>query len=177
MLGLRIKPVPGYKSVEREAALVQGEVMLTVDTPSSKNVLGSPGVDVILRLDDGEVPERFRSRPVLADLVADRPVYAPVVAFNNATGRLSRWFAAPPATDPAVLADWRALFAATVSHPGFVSDLGKLDFVLDPMAGAEVAGMIRSVLADQERTKAFLQSTLECGKSLAEGGDAACAHS
>ncbi len=129
MLGTRIKPVPGYKSVEREAALIQGEVMLTVDTyPSGGPLLTSPGVDVVLRLADGEVPERFRAAPLLADLVADRPVYAPLVALNEAIGKLSRWFAAPPGTDPAVLADWQALFDATASHPAFISDLGRTRF-------------------------------------------------
>jgi tripartite-type tricarboxylate transporter receptor subunit TctC len=175
MLGTRIKPVPGYKSVEREAALIQGEVMLTIDTyPSGGPLLETPEVDVILRLAKGEVPERFRAAPLLADLVADRPVYAPLVALNEAIGQLSRWFAAPPGTDPAVLAEWQALFAATVSHPPFVSDLGRLNFKIDAMTGPQVTETVQSVLADQARTKALLQSSLECGKALADGLAGSC---
>jgi tripartite-type tricarboxylate transporter receptor subunit TctC len=175
MLGTRIKPVPGYKSVEREAALIQGEVMLTIDTyPSGGPLLESPDVDVILRLAGGEVPERFRSKPILADLAADHPIYAPMVALNEAIGQLSRWFAASPGTDPAVLADWRALFDATVSHPPFVSDLGRLNFKVDAMTGPQVAETVQSVLADQERTRELLQSSLECGKALADGLTGSC---
>jgi tripartite-type tricarboxylate transporter receptor subunit TctC len=175
VLGTRIKPVPGYKSVEREMALVQGEVMLTIDTyPTGRRMLETPSVDVVLRMDGGEVPERFRSRPLFADLIADRPAYKPIVAVNEANARLSRWFAAPPGTDPAILAEWRALFEETVALAAFDSDMTKLDFQLDPMTGIEVAELIDVALADTERTRALLKSTLDCGKALADGENAAC---
>ncbi|WP_119300861.1 Bug family tripartite tricarboxylate transporter substrate binding protein [Dongia deserti] len=175
VLGTRIKPVPGYKSVEREMAVLHGEVMLTVDTyPAGQQLLETPGVDVILRMDSGPVPERFRSRPLFADLVADRPAYAPIVALNEATARASRWFAAPPGTDPAILADWQALFEETIALSAFEADLNRLDFTLDPMTGTELAGLVDGALADMERTRAFLKSTLDCGKALADGEDAAC---
>lgn len=178
VLGTRIKPVPGYKSVEREMALVQGEVMLTVDTyPTGKRILETPGVDVVLRMDGGDVPERFRSRPLFADLIADRPAYKPIVAVNEANARLSRWFAAPPGTDPAILAEWRALFEETVALSAFDSDMTKLDFTLDPMTGPKVAELIDVALADAERTRALLKSTLECGKALADGKNIACGQS
>ncbi len=51
MLGLRIKPVPGYKSVEKDAALLQGEVMLTIGDPirPTRRCSRRPGVDVVMR--------------------------------------------------------------------------------------------------------------------------------
>lgn len=178
MLGTRIKPVPGYKSSERAAAVLKGEVMVTIDSyPSSGPLFDSPVTDLVLRLNDGPVPERFKGRPLLADLVADRPDLAPIVSFFEANAKLGRWFALPPGTDPTILAEWRALFEATATRPDFIADLRKLAFELDLMTGPEVAKEVESVLANQAGTKALLESSLVCGKALAEGLDNPCSNS
>jgi hypothetical protein len=59
----------------------------------------------------------------------------------------------------------------------FDSDMTKLEFQLDPMTGAEVAGLIDVALADMERTRVLLKSTLDCGKAMADGDNVACGQS
>lgn len=173
MLGVRIKPVAGYKASEKDTALMNGEVMITSATwPTDRRMLEAEGVDVFLRVSSGAVPDRFKDRPLLADLVADS--YRPILTFIEAVATLQRWFAVPPHTDPDVLAEWRALFDTVTASPSFKADIGKLDFAGQGMNGEQVSQLIGEVLADQDRRSALLQSTLQCGQSLADGEDAAC---
>ena len=175
LLGVRIKPVPGYKAMEKDAAVINGEVMLTTQTyPTDRKFLELPEIDAVLRMVDGDSPDRFKTRPLLADLVRDQPAAAPLLKFMDASANLLRWFAAPPKTDPAVLAELRKAFDATTASPAFISDAGKLDFNVKPMTGGEVSELVGAVLADQAGLSATLAASLECGKALAEGGNAAC---
>lgn len=178
LLGLRVKPVPGYKAVEKDMAVVNGEVMLTsVTYPNDRKMLELPEIDVVLRINEGETPERFRDRPLLRDLLGNRPDLAPLLRFMEASSNLLRWFSAPPNTDPEVLAELRAAFDHTVASPEFVADAEKLDFKVTPMSGVAVAELVGGVLAEQDALRAQLAATLECGKALAEGRDGACANS
>ncbi|HKP24544.1 MAG TPA: hypothetical protein VJV39_11820 [Dongiaceae bacterium] len=179
LLGIHIKPVPGYKSVERDAAVVQGEVMITSESwPTDSQMFESPGVDVFLRLSPGELPEKYRDRPLLADLVsAERPSFMPIVRFIEVSEQIQRWFAAPPNTDPAVLSEWRELFDAVSASPGFRSDIGKLNFAVAPATGAEVTEQIGAALADNEKQSKVFQAALDCGKAMADNMEASCAHS
>lgn len=174
MLGLRIKPVPGYKSMEKVTALMQGEVMITSATwPTDRRMLEAEGVDVFLRVSSGEMPGRFKDRPLLADLVEES--HRPIVTFIEAVAKLQRWFAVPPGTDRVVLADWRALFDAVTASPSFQADIGKLDFAGRGMNGAEVASLVNEVLADRDSRSTLLGATLACGQSLADGQSVMCA--
>lgn len=176
MLGVRIKPVAGYKATEKDTAVMNGEVMITSATwPTDRRMLEADGVDVFLRVSAGAVPDRFKDRPLLADLVADS--YRPILIFIEAVATLQRWFATPPNTDPAVLAEWRALFDAVTASPSFQADIGKLDFAGQGMNGAKVSELISEVLADQDKRSALLQATLQCGQALADGQSGACAPS
>jgi tripartite-type tricarboxylate transporter receptor subunit TctC len=175
LLGIRIKPIPGYKAVEKDAALLNGEVMLTSQTyPTDRKIMDLPEVDVVLRITEGDTPERFKDRPLLSTLVADKPHLAPLLRFMSASGNLLRWFAAPPRTEPDVVAEWRKAFDATVGAPGFVSEAGKLDFNVKPMTGAAVGELIGSVLADQYTLRSQLAASLACGQGLAEGREDSC---
>lgn len=178
LLGLRIRPVPGYKAVEKDMAVVNGEAMLTsVTYPNDRKILELPEIDVVLRVNDGETSERFKDRPLLSALIAGRPDLQPILRFLNASTDLLRWFSAPPNTDPQVLAELRGAFDLTVASPEFVADAEKLDFKVSPMSGGAVAELIGSVLADRESLSAQLGAALECGKALADGLDSACANS
>lgn len=173
MLGLRIKPVAGYKASEKDTALMNGEVMITSATwPTDRRMLEAKDVDVFLRVSSGAVPDRFKDRPLLADLVADS--YQPILAFIEAVAALQRWFAVPPNTDPEVLAEWRALFDTVTASSSFKADIGKLDFAGQGMNGAKVSELVSDVLADQDKRSALLQATLQCGQALADGQSGGC---
>lgn len=178
LLGLRIKPVPGYKSVEKDMAVVNGEVMLTsVTYPNDRKLLELPEIDVVVRSNEGDMPDRFKDRPLLTALVGDRPGVKPILRFMDASSNLLRWFSAPPNTDPDVLAELRAAFDLVVASPEFIADAEKLDFKVSPMSGLGIDELIGSVLADQASLSAQLAAALECGKALADGFDSACANS
>lgn len=176
LLGTRINPVPGYKAVEKDLAVVNGEVMLTLVTyPNDRKVLELPEINVILRNNEGDAPERFKDRPILSAVLGDRPELQPLLRFMTASSNLLRWFAAPPNTDSNVLAELRSAFDLTVASPEFVADAEKLDFKVNPMSGVAVADLIGSVLAERDSLSARMAASLECGKALAEGLDGSCA--
>jgi hypothetical protein len=128
-------------------------------------------------LNDGERPERFTDRPLMAALLADKPALQPAIRFMAASNNLFRWVATPPATEPEILDEWRRLFDDVVASPEFVAEARKLDFNVAPMSGPEVAAAIGGVLADQAKLRSQLDGLGECGKALAEGGNAACGQS
>lgn len=179
MLGLRIKPIPGYKSVEKETALIQGEVMLTVvGYPTDRDIYNQQGVDVILRLTDGPaLPERFAGRPLLADLIAGQPGFAAVAAFMRASTSMQGWMAAPPGTPTEILAAWRRAFESAATSPDYLDEAGKLGSAVSLVKGAELQRQIGDLVGDIGSLRAQLDAAHRCGEALAEGLSAACRQS
>ncbi len=177
LLGLRIRPVPGYKAVDKEMALMQGEVMLTVvGYPTDRNVLDHPGVDVLLRITDGPpLPERFAGRPLLADLVAGNPAATDIVRFMKLSTALQNWMAAPPGTPPDILAEWRRAFDAAAVAPAYIEESRKLGFQLSLLPGAELAQRMADMFRDVASLRAQLDAAYKCGADLADGRSASCA--
>jgi tripartite-type tricarboxylate transporter receptor subunit TctC len=177
LVGTRIKPVPGFKSVEKEAAVAHGEVMLTViGYPTDAAILDSPGVDVVLRLADGpDLPERFRDRPRLADLVAANPSVARVAHFMDVSTSVLNWMAAPPATEPQVLAEWRRAFAAAATSTSYLDEAAKLNFTTALVEGAELGDRIGAIFSDVGPLRTQLANLAACGSALAEGAAGGCA--
>ena len=63
ILGIKVKPVPGYKSGEKEQAMMSGEVMLvSANYPDDRNVIDAPGVRVVLRVNAAEIPGSLQAR-------------------------------------------------------------------------------------------------------------------
>ena len=175
MLGTRIKPVPGYKSGEKEAAMLSGEVMMTTGNyPDDRKTLEAPGVEVILRINDTVIPAPFDKAPTLSALRGGDQRYDLVAGFLDANYELGRWVAAPPSIAADVLAEWRAAFDATAVNPDFIEEARRLDIELTPMAGAELERRIAEILADQDKLRRELTAAFACGKALAEGSGAAC---
>lgn len=176
MLGLRIKPIPGYKTVEKETALIQGEVMLTVvGYPTDRDLLDQPGVDVVLRLTDGPaLPARFAGRPLLADLIAGQPTFAAAAAFMRASTSMQNWMAAAPGTPPEILAEWRRAFESAADSPAYLDEADKLGFAVSLVKGAELQQQIGDLVANIGSLRAQLDAAARCGKALSEGQSAGC---
>lgn len=175
MLGTRIKPIPGYKSGEKEVAMMSGEVMMTTGNyPDDLQTLKAPGVEVILRINDAAVPSPFDKAPTLADLRGGDQRYGLLADFLNANYELGRWVTAPPSIEADVLAEWRAAFDATIVKPDFIEEARRLDIELVTMPGAELERRIGGILADQHKLRRELTAAFDCGKALAEGTGAAC---
>jgi tripartite-type tricarboxylate transporter receptor subunit TctC len=177
MLGLRIKPVPGFKAIEKEVALVQGEVMLTVvGYPTEASMFPQPGVDVVLRLTEGAaLPDRFAHRPLLADLIAGRPEMTGIARFMKASTSLQNWMAAPPGTSPEVLSEWRRAFDAAATSPAYLEESRKLGFEVSLLTGTGLARQLDEIFSDLPSLRAQLDAAYRCGSDLAEGKAPSCA--
>jgi tripartite-type tricarboxylate transporter receptor subunit TctC len=178
MLRTHIKPIPGYKGGEKEAAVVSGEIMMTTASyPDDLKIMESPGIEVALRVNDTKLPAPYDKAPTLNALRGASHSYDGVARFLEANYELARWVVAPPNVEAGVLEDWRAAFDATVVSPAFLADTGKLDIAVQPMSGAPLAQRITDMLADQKSLRAELQAALNCGKALSEGQGGACRQS
>ncbi len=177
ILGLRIKPVPGYKNIERETALVQGEVMLTViGFPTDRDVLDQQGVDVLLRITEGPaLPGRFASRPLLDDLVADQPSFREIAAFMRASTSMQNWMAAPPGTPADILAELRRAFDSAATSPAYLDEAGKLGFSVSLVRGSDLQQQITHLVASIDTLRPQLEAAARCGQVLSDGGEATCA--
>lgn len=175
MLGVRMKPVPGYKSGEKEQALISGEVMVTAaNYPDDYALLESPGVAPILHVSAGTMPAAYDRVPSLADLLKGRDRYPALMRFLETNYELSRWIIAPPAMDPTLLEALRTAFDATVASPAFKNEARKLKLLTSPLPGRELAARMASILDDRDDLSRELRDALACGKSLADGVGDAC---
>ena len=178
MLGTRIAPVPGYKGGEKEAAVVSGEIMMTTGNyPDDLATIRAPGIEIVLRVNDTKLPAPYDKAPTLAQLRGSDRRYDGAARFLEANYELARWVVAPPNMEPAILADWRAAFDATVADPRFIAEARKLNIDVQAMSGGELTKRITDLLADREALRAELQAALDCGKALSEGSSAACPQS
>ena len=175
MLDIKVKPVPGYKSGEKEQAMMSGEVMLvSANYPDDRSVIDAPGVRVVLRVNEAEMPDSYAQAATLRSLLGQGEQHGRVLRFLEANYELARWLVAPPKTDPAVLHDWRAAFDATVGSEEFLEESKKLDMPIAPMSGADLAKRIGEIMSDEEGLRADLGAAFTCGKSLSEGAVGAC---
>jgi tripartite-type tricarboxylate transporter receptor subunit TctC len=175
ILGLRMKPIPGYKSGEKEVAVIAGEVMMTTaNYPDDDVLLSAAGVEPILRVSAKGGRDPYERVPELTDLRQDRGRYDLVTRFLQANYELSRWIIAPPGMPAPLVAAFRAAFDAVVASPAFEQDGRRLKLELTPMPGHELATRMTSILSEQDALRQSLQAAFACGKSLSEGLGSAC---
>lgn len=173
ILDLPIKPVPGYNASQRALAMISGEVQVIVGSFSSlRKLVEDEGAAVILRLNDVELPGLGRSVPLLRD-VAPKPVSI-LVDLIELGGDLGRWIAAPPEIAPDDLAALRAAFDAAVTSPAFLAEAADMKIPIKPLGGAEVQGLVDSLLARKAELKDALTAALACGERRAGGDRNAC---
>lgn len=170
ILGVRMKPVPGYKSGEKEGAVIAGEVMMTTaNYPDDDALLNAPGVEPVLRVSARTGSDPYQGVPDLSDLRSDDGRYNTVVRFLQANYELSRWIIAPPGMPQPLLAAFRAAFDAVVASPAFEKDGRRLKLETSPMPGHELADRMAEILSDEGSLRESLKAAFACGKSLSEG--------
>ena len=173
-----MKPIPGYKSGEKEAAVIAGEVMMTTaNYPDDDVLLDAPGVAPILRVSAKDGRDPYDDVPELTELRQDHGRYDLVTRFLQANYELSRWIIAPPGTPAPLVAAFRAAFDAVVASPAFEQDGRRMKLELSPMPGHELADRMAAILSEQDALRRSLQSTFACGKSLSDGLGSACQES
>lgn len=178
ILGIRIKPVPGYKSGEKEAAVLAGEVMMTTcNYPDDLKILEAPGVQVVLQVNDKDIPSPYGDAPTLRELVGESGAYVHLERFLEANYDLARWLVAPPSIGGDILVEWRDAFDATVISPEFLAECKALDIQIAPLPGAEMSRRMGEVLADKDVLRQEMNAAFDCGKGYAEGLGDACRRS
>jgi len=177
LLGLRIKPVPGYsKTVEAETAMITGEVMLVpAGDPADRIVMETDGVAVVLQISSGTLPARFKGAPLLRDLLDGK--HAQVLDFVDLTSNMLRWIAVPPNTDPEMLAAWQAAFAEAAAAPDYIAESQKLNLAIEYASGADITERVNAIFASQSELAAQLTALESCGEALAAGEADPCAAS
>lgn len=178
ILGIRIKPVPGYKSGEKEAAVLAGEVMMTTcNYPDDLKILEAPGVEVVLQVNDKGIPSPYGDAPTLRELAGESGAYLHLERFLEANYDLARWLVAPPSIGADILAEWRTAFDATVVSPEFLAECEGLDIQIAPLPGAEMSVRMGEILANEAALRQEMSAAYDCGKSYAEGLGDACRRS
>ena len=170
LLGTRILPVTGYDSGARELAFRSGEAQVVNAgvSPASRYIEDGVGT-ILFQFSRGAIPEAL-GRPVYLDELDYDPAYAWIIDFFEASA-LENTLAVSLDTPPALLEELRTAVAAAAADPAYISaaaDLLTLDFV----PGAEVEERIQSVLAGSGSFAASINRAMDCGRHIAETGEA-----
>ncbi|MEX0853986.1 MAG: hypothetical protein WD036_12000 [Bauldia sp.] len=168
ILGLSIKPVPGYNGGQRALAMISGEGQIVVGSYGSvRRLVEEEGAAVILRMNAVPNPGAPVSAPLLRD-IAPKPV-SKLADLMELSGNLGRWIAAPPNADAADVDALRTAFDAAVHDEAFLAEAAQLKIPIDPLSGSEVQGLVGALLADKAALQADLQAAIACGRRRAVG--------
>jgi hypothetical protein len=83
---------------------------------------------------------------------------AVLLSLIRTAAALGRLTAAPPGTDPEILARLRSAYAAALADPGLLAEAERLRIPIDPLIGGEVAEMVSAALDLGPRELAALQT-------------------
>ena len=172
LLGLPMKPVPGYDGAQRSLAFLSGEGQVIVGSyPSQSKMIDSGDAVVLLRLNTVPNPSVPASVPLLRDIAPAN--FADLVEMVELANNLGRWIAAPPSIADADLAILRASFDKVVAAPEFLAEAKTLRLKIDAMAGAAVQEKITALLSRKQALRGSLVAALDCGRRRADG-DRSC---
>lgn len=150
LVGTKFKVVSGYKSTnETILAVERGEAdgmcsNLNVFVSQKPEWIGSSRTNVLLQiaLNPNPTLTRLGVPQIWSHVTAEsRPVVELIVARQV----FGRPFALPPDAAQAQLAVLRTAFMATVADPGFVKEVGELKLDLNPLDGAQVGELVKTM--------------------------------
>lgn len=168
MLGLPIKPVPGYNGAQRSLAMLSGEGQVVVGSYSSQiNLLSQGDAVLLLRLNTVENPRAPTSAPLLRDFAPKQ--FADIVELIELTDNLGRWIAAPPSIPADDLSKLRTAFDQVVADKDFLAEAAKLNLAIEPLGGAQVQDKVRALLGRKKELRASFAAALACGRQRADG--------
>lgn len=174
VLGLRLKPVPGYSSVSRVPALMSGEVGAAIGTLDTFAPLLADGHAIaVLRLNDLPLPGAASLPPVmLADEAIDR--HPEIRKVLDGHFRFGRGLCLGPQTAPPITQAWREIFDRTVRDEEYAAEVRMQGLALRPVRGAALAALLGGVFAAAAPTRAALEAALSCGMKIADNGPPGC---
>ena len=171
LLGLSIRPVPGYDGAQRSLAMLNGEGQVVVGSYASQtSLIEQDAGRVLLRLNAVPHPLAPATAPLLRDLLDERDHL--VVDLIEAGSNLGRWIAAPPGIAAGDLDALRATFDRAVASEGFKDEMRKNRLAIEPLGGAEVQDNVRRLLSRKAEIRVALIEALQCGRARSQGARA-----
>jgi tripartite-type tricarboxylate transporter receptor subunit TctC len=176
VLGTKFKIVIGYKSLaDIDLAMARGEVEARTNSYGSI-LIGQPDwlrdhkINILVQAGVKKDPEisayMGREVPLLTDLAASDEQRSLLKLITDPI-TLGYPFLAPPDLPPERVALLRAAFTATLKDPGFLADMAKARFDVNPLTGKEVADIVRNIISPApeiiEKAKAAMGPAAEGG--------------
>jgi tripartite-type tricarboxylate transporter receptor subunit TctC len=155
VLGTKFKIVIGYKSLaDIDLAMARGEVEARTNSYGSI-LIGQPDwlrdhkINILVQAGVKKDPEvsayMGREVPLLTDLATSDEQRILLKLITDPI-TLGYPFLAPPKLPPERVALLRAAFTATLKDPGFLADMAKARFDVNPLTGEEVADIVRDII-------------------------------
>lgn len=168
LLGLPMKPVPGYDGAQRGLAFLSGEGQVIVGSyPSQARMIASNDAVPILRLNAVPNPSVPATVPLLRDVAPAG--HADLIELVELSNTLGRWIAAPPSIADDDLAILRAAFDKVTADPDFLAEARTQKLGIDAMGGAQVQEKLGALLARKQQLRGSLAAALDCGRRRADG--------
>jgi tripartite-type tricarboxylate transporter receptor subunit TctC len=171
VLGTKLRPVPGFSSVARPAALLAGEAAAIVASYEAvASLIESGEVEVLLRLGRAKPPPALAGVRALAEL-ATEPAHRDLVDILQLPGDFGRCVAAPPDTPDERVAALRTLHNDLFADPQFLSVAARAGVEISPTPGEILETEMKRLFAGASAARAErLAAAFACGKQQAEGG-------
>ena len=174
ILGIRLKPIPGYSAPARTAALMSGEITASIGSLETFVDLLAQDIAVpVLRLNDRPLPGA-KTQPPLLVAAPEVAAHPELMTFLDAHFRFGRALCLGPRTTPDMTQAWRALFDELTRDESYRRDVVALGLALSPMPGQELQALVAGVFDQAETYSRALHAALTCGATIAERGPPGC---
>ena len=144
MLGLEVRLVNGLGGNKAQMSMLRGEIVGVFASYSALRTFVESGSGIVLLHINGG--HQFGDTVPSAEALVHDEAGAVLLSLIKTTSALSRLTAAPPGTDPEVLARLRGAYAAALADPDLLAEAERLQIPIDPLIGDEVAEMVSAAL-------------------------------
>jgi tripartite-type tricarboxylate transporter receptor subunit TctC len=156
MLGLDARLVNGLGGNKVQMSMLRGEIVGVFASYSALRTFVESGSGIVLLHINGQ--HQFGDTVPSAESFVHDEAGAVLLSLIRTTSTLGRLTAAPPGTDPQVLARLRSAYAAALADPGLLAEAERLRIPIDPLIGGDVAEMVSAVLDLTAREFAALEA-------------------
>lgn len=174
ILGIRLKPIPGYSAPARTAALMSGEIAASIGSLETfVDLLAQDLAVPVLRLNDRPLPGAATQPPLLVS-APEIAAHPELMTFLDAHFRFGRALCLGPRTSPEMAKAWRSLFDELMRDESYRRAVAAVGLALSPMPGDALQALVARVFDRAETYSRALHAALACGAAIAERGGTGC---
>ncbi len=174
ILGIRLKPVPGYSSPARTAAIMAGEISAAIGSLETfVALLAEERVTPVLRLNDLPLPGANPMPPSLATSAA-AAAHPELMRLLDSHFRFGRALCLGPRTPQAATRAWRDALDGLMRDETYRREVAAAGLALTPLSGAAIAELVAAVFDSPGTIREAIQAALACGMKIADHGLSAC---